>query len=134
MSPLPNLTTDFAKIVRPVKPAGNGGVDPGAVSHGLDGLMRHLRALEVKVNTLIAASTSYVGVTGTTSATPGTRTTHAHGGASTPLAVMFQVTAPNDDVDNAGPGVALVSSNATNIVVKSSGASVTFLAVSYFYP
>jgi hypothetical protein len=67
-------------------------------------------------------------VTGTTSGTIGTRSSHAHTLPYAPSVANIVVAnqmAPNNDVANA-PVVAVVSADATNIVVKSSQASTAF--------
>lgn len=71
----------------------------------------------------------YKVLTGTCSATPGTRTNHAHGLGYAPLAsaVLIVPTAPDNNTDNAG-AVAIVTADATNITVKSNKASATFRA------
>lgn len=70
-------------------------------------------------------------VTGTTSATPGTVTTHAHGLQKTPNVnlVWLQAHSPTGNTDDAAT---LATSpdgwDATNIAVKSNKASVSFTA------
>ena len=66
-------------------------------------------------------------VTGTTSATPGTRTSHAHGMNYTPTIVIVVPAGVNGDTADAA-SVPLVSVDATNITVKGSAASVNFTA------
>ena len=64
-------------------------------------------------------------ISGTTSGTAGTRSNHAHGLNYIPtLAIVVPVGA--DDNSNNAAVVSLVSIDATNIVVKSSGTSIAF--------
>ena len=74
-------------------------------------------------------------VTGTCSATPGTRTSHAHGLPFTPTedSVFLKQDGVDGDVDDAGVAV-LVKCDGTNIVVKSNKASLNFRAVIFFDP
>ena len=64
----------------------------------------------------------------TTSATPGTRTTHAHTLVGTPTKVILQVTGTDADSDDLFTGVQYVKTDATNITVKAHVASTTFVA------
>jgi len=68
-------------------------------------------------------------VTGTTSATPGTRTNHAHGLSRAPLItrVLIQAQGPANNTDNS-PNVSITAVDATNITVKSNQASTAFTA------
>ena len=66
-------------------------------------------------------------ITGTTSAVAGTRTEHDHGLNYTPTVVIPVVAGALDDVDNA-PAIAIVSIDATKIVVKATKNSVAFTA------
>ena len=63
----------------------------------------------------------------TADATPGTRSSHAHGLGYAPTlgSILIIPKAPDNDTDNA-PTVALVTVDATNVVVKSNKASATF--------
>lgn len=70
-------------------------------------------------------------ITGTTSATPGTRTTHAHKLQYAPSLnrILIQTKGPNDDVDNSAAGpVVVVAASASTISVKCKTASVPFTA------
>jgi hypothetical protein len=65
-------------------------------------------------------------ISGTTSATIGTQTTHAHGGGKIPLFY---------DIKPKSNGVVYESAvaDATNIYVKGSAASLTFDAILFFF-
>ncbi|MEK6650401.1 MAG: hypothetical protein AABY75_05455 [Bacteroidota bacterium] len=67
-------------------------------------------------------------VTGTTSVTAGTRSNHAHGlgTAITKYRVLPVALAKGDNDTNDSAEVTVVKTDATNIVVKSSGTSVPF--------
>jgi hypothetical protein len=69
-------------------------------------------------------------ITGTTSGTPGTRTTHAHGLGYAPTKTHILVDIlPGDDDNNAANGtVGVVKTDATYIYVKGSVASTAFIA------
>lgn len=70
-------------------------------------------------------------ITGTTSATPGTRTTHSHLLAYAPSLnrILIQVRGVNGDVDDSAAGpVVVVASSATTISVKCKTASIPFTA------
>lgn len=83
-------------------------------------------------------------VTGqTTSATAGTRSTHAHGlkshksaasaqEALTPTWVQVVEKAADDNTNNGAAAVSVVSFDATNVVVKSTGTSVAFDLIAYY--
>jgi len=71
---------------------------------------------------------SFTLISGVASATPGTRTSHAHGLAYTPTVAIIIPVAADDNNDNAKV-VSLVSIDATNVVVKSSTASIAFKAL-----
>lgn len=64
-------------------------------------------------------------ITGTTSGTIGTQTTHAHGGGKVPLFVLLKSKANGVVYESAVP-------DATNIYVKGSAVSLAFEAVVWF--
>jgi hypothetical protein len=72
-------------------------------------------------------------VAGTSSATPGTRTTHAHslGFAPSLARILVQIQAADNNTDddtNGARAVAVVAVDATNITVKGDGVSTAFTA------
>lgn len=64
-------------------------------------------------------------ISGTTSGTIGTQTTHAHGGGKVPAFIVLLPTSNGVIYQSAVP-------DATNIYVKGSAASLTFTAICYF--